>query len=240
MTPISEAVKQIVANPAVVIAIDSCSLLDLFQLEKNEKKCRPSVEDIRAVAEFLDRLSFSPNIAHLIVPELVPREFEDNADRVEKKSKDWFEFHDEKQLWLAESSKWLGFSPPTPLEVGPQDIPLLCRKLAERLLGQAAVLDRDQVCLDRAVQRLVSKTRPSHKNQMKDSMNLEQVLELSRQLLNCGFTHARVFISSNINDFAENSKLHPDLRQDFVTAGLEYFTSFPAAFGRLRSRGQLP
>jgi hypothetical protein len=115
--------------------------------------------------------------------------------------------------------------------------------LAEELLARATVLDRDQACLDEAVKRLIAKTRPSHNKEMKDSMNLEQVLELSRQLKNQGFSPDRVFISSNTADFAEtssSSKVHPDLEVDFLKAGLKYFTSFRAATGWLRSRGQLP
>jgi hypothetical protein len=241
MTPIPEAVKQIVANPAVVIAIDTCSLLDLFRQEKFDRPKVPA-DEIRAVAEFLSVFPTVPNTAHLVVPELVPREFADHAGRIEKEYQKWLNLHDENQLWLAESANWLGFLAPAPSNVSPLGISSLCRRLADQLLTQAVVLARDQSCLERAVARLIDKTPPSQNNEMKDSMNLEQILELSRQLQRHGFVPARVFVSSNTKDFADpnSPKLHPALQQDFAAAGLEYFTCFRTALGQLRFRGQLP
>ncbi|HVA49772.1 MAG TPA: hypothetical protein VNH11_25620 [Pirellulales bacterium] len=102
---------------------------------------------------------------------------------------------------------------------------------------------RDQACLDRAVARLIAKRRPSHQKEIKDSMNLEQSLELSGRLQNAAFAPARVFVSSNTNDFAAgatSAAVHPDLQGEFAAAGLEFFTSLRAALGSLRARGQLP
>ena len=116
------------------------------------------------------------------------------------------------------------------------------RTLADSLLAKAKVLDRDQACLDQAVARLINKTRPSHKKEMKDSMNLEQCLELSRRLQNAGFVKSRVWVSSNTNDFAQgstSSHLHSDLQADFTATGLKNFTSLWAAFGYLRGLGEI-
>jgi hypothetical protein len=229
MMPIAQVVDRILASPAAVIAVDTCSLLDLFRLNTEDYQPRVPPDEIAAVAGFLQQLAVRSSVVHLVVPELIPREFTDHADQVEKEFQSWFKDHDANQHWLANSSRWIGFSAPTPLDVSPLGIPSRCRKLAEELLAQAMVLNRDRDCLDRAVVRLIAKTRPSHKKEMKDSMNLEQVLELSRKLQSEGFALARVFVSSNTKDFAEKSntsKLHPDLQQEFAAAGLEYFTSF--------------
>src|SRR5271157_1808821 len=97
--------------------------------------------------------------------------------------------------------------------------------------------------LNRAVARLIAKRRPSHKKEIKDSMNMEQSLELCSQLRNSGFTHPAVFISSNTNDYAAaatSSQLHNDLQAEFAAVSLEYFPSLRAAFGSLRARGVLP
>jgi hypothetical protein len=103
--------------------------------------------------------------------------------------------------------------------------------------------ESDQACVDRALHRLINKIRPSHRKEVKDSMNLEQCLELSRRLQGAGFTRSRVWVSSNTNDFAQpnNSHLPADLQGDFAAAWLKYFTSFraslSAAFARaLKSR----
>ena len=67
--------------------------------------------------------------------------------------------------------------------------------------------------------------------------------QLSRQLQIAAFAPARVFVSSNTNDFAASptsSTVHPDIQGEFAAAGLEYFTSWRAALGSLRAQGATP
>src|SRR5262249_51117937 len=104
------------------------------------------------------------------------------------------------------------------------------------------VLDRDQACLDRAVARLIDKTRPSHKKEMKDSMNLEQCLELSHRLQSGGVVKKRVWGGSNTHDLAQGTESphpHADLQGDFTAAGLKYFTSLRATLGYLHGKGEI-
>ena len=99
----------------------------------------------------------------------------------------------------------VGTALPSPSAVQPFGLHAQFRRLANELLARAVVLDRDQTSLDRAIARLIAKRRPSHKKEIKDSMNLEQSLELCSQLRIAGFTRPVVFISSNTNDFAAGS-----------------------------------
>jgi len=233
-----------VAHPAPVIILDTCSLLDLFRRDSTRQQPRATAKEIRTAAELLQRVTSHPDEAHLVVPELVPGEFADHADRTQRDFEEWLQFHDVNQFWLAEAALGVGTPLPSPAAVHSRGLSARFRQLAEDLLARAIVLARDPTCLDRAVVRLIAKRRPSHKKEMKDSMNLEQCLELSSQLQNAGFTHARVFVSSNTNDFAEPStssfRLHLDLRGEFAAASLEYFPSLWAPVGSLQARGQLP
>ncbi|MGH7137954.1 MAG: hypothetical protein ACREHD_19570 [Pirellulales bacterium] len=243
MTPIATLVATILAAPAPVLVFDTCSLLDLFRRDSTRQQPRVPPDEIQAAAHVLQSLAAQPKALHLVVPELVPGEYRDHADRIEGEFEGWFLSHDENRQWLAEAARSLALALPAQLAVHPFGIHAVCRKLAEDLLANAVVLARDQSCLDRAVDRLVAKRRPSHKKEIKDSMNLEQSLELSRQLQSAGFTAARVFVSSNTNDFAasaESSAAHPELQGEFAAVGLEYFTSLRSAVGSLRSRGELP
>ena len=184
-----------------------------------------------------------PDAVHLVVPELVPGEFADHADRIEGTFDEWLGFHDENQDWLAEAALWVGTALPTPLAVRPLGLHAEFRRLANELLAQALVLDRDQTSLNRAVARLIAKRRPSHKKEIKDSMNMEQSLELCSQLRNAGFASHIAFISSNTNDYAAastSSQIHNDLQAEFAAVSLEYFPSLRAAVGSLRARGELP
>jgi hypothetical protein len=214
MITIPAAVSHILAHPAPVLILDTCSFLDLFRHDSTRHQPRASADEIRTASELLDLVTARPDAAHLVVPELVPGEFADHADRIEQEFEKWLKSHDENQTWLAEAALWVGTVLPGPVTIHPLGLHTRFRKLAQDLLARALVLERDQLCLNRAVARLIAKRRPSHKKEMKDSMNLEQSLELSLQLQNAGVIRSRVFASSNTNDFAEtaaSSRLHSDL-----------------------------
>ena len=225
--------------PAPVILIDTCSFLDLFRADETPSKvpfqARVPQQEIWAASDLLELVTALPEAAHLIVPELIPPEYSDHANAIQTKFGEWTELHDRNQDWFVEASVCvrrhaLAAHGPS-LRAGGQ-----APGMADGLLAKALVLDRDQVCLDRAVHRLINKLRPSHKKEMKDSMNLEQCLELSSQLEQAGFPRSRVWVSSKTNDFAQastSSSLHADLRGDFTTAGLRYFPSLRGALGYL-------
>ena len=82
--------------------------------------------------------------------------------------------------------------------------------------------------------RVKTKTRPSHSGAIKDSIHLEHFLNLSRLLTAAGFAEPRVFVSSNSSDFAlDTSKpedLHTDLVPELSAAGLEFFGSLGPHF----------
>jgi hypothetical protein len=227
---------------APVILVDTCSFVDLFRRDNKRSQPRVMPHEIRAAAELLNRLTNDPNAVHLFVPELIPREYADHADKEEEIFRKWTEFHDENQCWIVEASSCVSLTLPDPQRVQGHDLAAKLRALSDNLLGKANVLERNQSCLERAVNRLINKTRPSHAKEMKDSMNLEQCLELSRSLQQRGFLKSRIWVSSNTNDFAAgptSSHLHPDLESEFSVAGLKYFTSLQAALNRLRAEGEL-
>jgi hypothetical protein len=244
---IADAFAHIQAQPpAPVILLDTCSFLDLFRPDESQNKVpfQPRVphQEMRAAADLLALVSALPNAAHLIVPELIPREYADHASAIEAKFGEWTEFHDRNQDWLVGASLCVALALPAPHRVHPHGLAGRLRALADGLLARATVLDRDQACLDRAVHRLINKLRPSHKKEMKDSMNMEQCLELSSRLQNAGFPSSRVWVSSNTSDFAQaptSSSLHADLQGAFMAAGLKYFTSLRATLGHLRAAGEI-
>jgi hypothetical protein len=240
---IADAVAHILAQAAAsVILIDTCSFLDLFRRDERRSQPRVVAQEIRAAADLLDLATNFPDKVHLLVPELIPREYADHANREEGHFRNWTAFHDENQVWLFDASACVALALPAPQPVHPHDLAARLRELADNLLGKSKVLERDQACLDRAVTRLINKTRPSHKKEMKDSMNMEQCLELSRRLQSQGFPRSRVWVSSNTNDFAQestSSQLHSDLQIDFTAAGLKYFASLRATLGHLRGTGEI-
>lgn len=251
MTPITEVADQIRARPAPVLIVDTCNFLDLFRVARPTKDTperRVDLAEVRAAVALRKLLDAPEPGLHHIVPELVPGEFRDNAtEKVEYPFQLWLDAHNDNQRWLAGAAEAIGHPPPTPVAVLPHDLCGHLRQVAERLLATATILARDGACLDRAVSRLVGKRRPSHRKEMKDSMNLEQALELARLLASGGAFEKPVwFVSSNTNDFAQPSKsklpgqpdVHPDLKADFDSAGLTYLTSLSAVLGILKDLGQ--
>ena len=242
MTSIASVVEKILLLPGPVIVLDTCNFLDLFRRDPQNRVPKSESGDLEVVASLLRFVAAPSGRLHLVVPELVPGEFTDHADRIEVDFDRWFRSQDSNAEWLSGAASVVGVPLPLPDPVHPLAIAAGCRKLADELLAAATVLGRDQVCLDRAVSRLVHKRRPSHKKEIKDSMNLEQTLELSRRLRAATLVSDCVFVSSNTGDFAapESASVHPDLAAEFNDAGLSYFPSLTAAVGNLQSRGQLP
>ncbi len=240
MTPIAEVADRMRANPAPVLIVDSCNFLDLIRVARPTKDAperRVDIEELKAAVALHKLLTSAEPLLHHLVPELVPREFADNAaEKVERPFRDWLVAHEKGRQWLADATAAVGVPlPPSP--VVPPDASRQFRDLAARLLATATVLERDLPCLLRAVERLISKRRPSHKKEMKDSMNLEQALELCRRLADgVPFPHPICFVSANTKDFAdspEGSRLHPDLEAEFDAVNLLYFTSLRSARGHL-------
>ncbi len=239
---ITEAAAKILAQPHVpVMLLDTCVFIDLFRGDEKRIVRRVPVEEVQVALELMDLVSSRPNAVHLYVPELVPHEYLDNANKEQTVLNGWIEAMGESQEWLAKAAASFGYLQ-QPFPVAQQfSLDKNLRDLADRLLGAFHELDRDQGCLNRAVARLIDKRRPSHRNMVKDSMNLEQCLELSRQLQAVGFKKPRVWVSSNTGDFADNtsaSQPHADLQSEFASAGLLFFTSLRAAYGNLRANGQ--
>ena len=107
MTPIGQVVADILAHPAPVLILDTCNFLDLFRRDDAKQSPRvPATEILRAVELLLLRQQ-APTVVHLIVPELIPTEYADHADRIEGVLKVWVEFHDRNQEWLADTAKTL-------------------------------------------------------------------------------------------------------------------------------------
>jgi hypothetical protein len=104
MITLSAAVAGIRARPALVLLLDTCSLLDLFRRDSTRQQPRVPASEIRTAAELLQLLTARSDAAHLVVPELVPGEFADHADRIEREFEGWFGFHDDNQNWLAEAA----------------------------------------------------------------------------------------------------------------------------------------
>jgi hypothetical protein len=110
--------------------------------------------------------------------------------------------------------------------------------LSQALLNQATWIDLDAARIDRPVQRVMAKRRPSHDGHLKDSIHFEHHLELARRLRAAGFLEECVFVSKNRKDFwnGQHPSIHPDLAPEMADPAvrLRFFGSLEAAIGYLQ------
>jgi hypothetical protein len=232
MPAIAAIVAELLVRPRPVICLDTCDLLDIIQCVAEGRARR-----LEHVRRLLDTLPLRPDDAKFVVSYLVHVEWTQNQAKVitdvEAKTRtldqDITEIH---RAWQHAGAPLPGL-PPSYAAGG---LPAALAALAGRVLGWATVLDRDDACVDRALDRVHSKRRPSHAGMVKDSIHLEHYLELCRQLAASAFPARRVFVSANKADFWEaknRSDIHPDLAPELATVGLEFFGSLESALGSL-------
>ena len=232
MPAIAAVAADLVARPRPVLCLDTCDLLDIIQCVAEGKARR-----LEHVRRLLDTLALRPDRVQLVVSYLVPVEWAQNqatviAD-VERKTRhvdeDIAEIH---PAWQHAGSPLPGPA----LTYAGAGLPAALAALAGTVLSWAAVLDRDDTCVGRALDRVHNKARPSHGGMVKDSIHLEHYLELCRRLHAAGFPERRVFVSANKADFWEaknNPSIHPDLEPQLTAVGLEFFGTLEAALGGL-------
>ncbi len=232
MPAISTVVADLIARPRPVLCLDTCDLLDIIQCVAEGKARR-----LEHVRRLLDRLAHNPDLVQLAVSYLVPIEWAQNqatvlAD-VENHTRH-VDAHlaDIHRAWQHAATSLPG---PPPGYAG-RGLPGALAALAGAVLGWATVLDRDDTCVGRALDRVHDKLRPSHAGMVKDSIHLEHYLELCRQLRVSGFSARCVLVSANKADFWEaknKADIHPDLEPQLSAVRLEFFGTLEAALGSL-------
>lgn len=232
MPPIAAAVADLLARPRPALCLDTCDLLDIIQCVAEGKARR--LEHCRRL---LDTLVLHPDSVQLVVSYLVPVEWVQNQAGVLADVEVKLRHVDEDIAAIHLASQHAGAPLPgfLPSYAG-GGLPAALAAFAGRVLGWATVLDRDDACVDRALDRVHNKLRPSHAGMVKDSIHLEHYLELCRQLHASGFLGRRVFVSANKADFWEakhKSDIHPDLAPQLAAVGLEFFGTLEAALGSL-------
>lgn len=220
------------ANPQPVICLDTCELLGAVQ-------CVPQrcVLQVEALSRIFASLVSKPDRVLLVVTELVLHEWGQNITGVQTKAEKFLAQVDHDSGLVHDAWAHLGrpLGSTASAHSGSALIPELTA-LAQGLINAACVLDREAVCVERALGRVFAKARPSQDGRIKDSIHLEHYLELSRQLRNARYSQRRVFVSGNASDFCENSAsshVHPTLAPELVSVGLEFFKDLRSAVGSL-------
>jgi len=220
--PIHEAVAILKVDRPALLCLDTCELLEAVR-----GVATGSLHHARSFRKILNKLVSSKSF-RLVLTYLVRKEWDQNADNNRKVVKEFLAATRNAVDRIADARTIGG------LPLVDVDTSLFESTLAERLAGSAEevmdhalFLKRDDSCVERALGRVMDHSRPSHKNQIKDSIHWEHYLELSRQLAAAGHDQDRIFVSANKSDFwadvkNNDSSLHPDLIDEAKAVGLQF------------------
>jgi hypothetical protein len=230
MIAIAGAVTELVGNSRPIICLDTCDFLDVAR-----GVVRNDVSHAKAFVRIRDALAADPSRLQLVVSYLVRHEWEQDRQDVEFDIIKDLRILDEKVAMIDAARKEVGLEFTSPNSFAESSLVRKLSDLAEAMMNRAIILEKDGLCVERALERLMAKRRPSHSKELKDSIHLEHYLELCRQLRQAGFPDRCLFVSANKSDFWQdktNPKIHPDLENELKDVGLEFF-------GKLDALGQL-
>jgi hypothetical protein len=233
MTTFDAAVEMLKADQAPIICLDTCDFLDVVRgvAEGN----LGHAQSFRVILENFD-LNASP--FRLLITYLTRHEWEQNKDQSRKVVEQFLEVtaNSFRRITDARTTGGLATSFVMDEALFEPTIALRLMELSENVMNHAMVLARDDSCVGRALERVMSRRRPSHKNQIKDSIHWEHYLELSRRLKQAGHLPLRIFVSANKSDFwreKDQPSLHPDLEQEATDAGLGFFGRLDSALRKI-------
>jgi len=235
MTLIADIIHDITANPAPVLLLDSCILLDVVRAPLRGKP-----DEVRFAQLFLTSVQKNPKAIHLLVASPTRTEWTDHIAETENECTIAVNGCNA----VASICGHMGLPPVAFLPAGVLTLSTLLRNLSADLLAAAVSMDHDAAALGRAVDRIIASTRPAKPGGKgaKDSVILEHAVEATTQLRIAGFTGICLFVSSNTKDFADagSTNLHAQLIPAFNAVNLEYAVSLTHAEGILTAAGWVP
>jgi hypothetical protein len=233
MPSIAATATAVLAKPRPVLCLDTCELLAAVQCLRQRY-----VVHVEALTRLVTSVISNPDRVLVVITDLVVHEWRQNIAGVQSKAQAFLTYVDQDSGIVHDA--WAHLGRPLATSASTHAASSLIAELttlAQGVINLAWVLDREPVCVDRALGRVLSKTRPSQEGCIKDSIHLEHYLELSRQLHAVGFGERRVFVSANKNDFWESApptRIHSSLAPEFAAVGLEFFGDLRSAVGSLR------
>jgi hypothetical protein len=227
MPTIAEAEARIREGNRPVLFLDTCIYLDIIRAPDRSLKGY-----VQSGLDLLGLLTEDTPRCTLVAVSMIPREWTDNAEQVRdeengrlmKLQKPADMFHD--------TCSTLNITPPFG-RPNYSSVGMIERlhEVSKKLLDRSMLLDKDDACRLRGVDRVVFKIPPAeHSKEVKDCVIVEECLELTRQLRANGFTSKCVFCTSNTKDYGEpGGKLHPILDTEFVAIDLLFTSNLPWA-----------
>jgi len=218
---ISEVTAGILKNPLPVLMLDTCSILDVIRAPaRHQAEIVPFVQRIAANAVS------TPAGCFLVSSSRIPDEFCENLCSAVIQLRKFLTSFDRssRQIWAAHGSFESGEAA-HPVSIAELNLAPRLKQLAESLLLASAIIEGTDDLKLRATLRAAACRPPARKGKIKDSIIIEEYLELSHRLTENGFSEPLVFLSSNTKDYCfgkKSNQLNEDLAKDFKDVGLQY------------------
>lgn len=229
---LKEAIERIVVEPAPVLLLDACSMLDIVRAPLN----RGGEQTVRAAVA----LTSTEVSVWLVLAEVAEREWHNNLPSVVRDcTTKLVQLEESVSHARAALAPLAGAETAAVLPSGAVASVELLRALGARMVDRALRLDPDERCRLAAGDRVAGGYPPSRrgKEQYTDCEILEHYLELARQLRAVEFDHPVVFVSSNTIDYGKPPQPREPLAREFQEAGIEFTTTLDWALAVLgRSR----
>lgn len=237
MPPTATVVAQLKADPKPVICLDTCDILEVVQCLDWEKPGHPrGVTCIEPARRLLDTLDIDPGRAMVVITDLVHKEWNQNIIGVRKKAEEFLARIDSIVGYPYQAAGFAGTVLPVYDPLASKTLVDDLVVLSTALLNQATRLDLDSALSARALDRVMTKRRPSHDGHIKDSINFEHYLEFARQRRTAGFVADVLFVSKNRKDYWDGDKdrIHSDLKPEIEgpAVRLQFFGSLVSALPR--------
>lgn len=234
MPPTATVVAQLTADPKPVICLDTCDILEVIQCLDWQRPGAPrGVTCIEPARRLLNTLAVDPGRAMVIITDLVHTEWNQNIAGVRKKADEFLAKIDAIVGYPYRAAGFAGTVLPVYDPLSSKTLVDDLVALSTALLNQATRLDLDAAHTALALDRVMTKRRPSHDGHIKDSINFEHYLAFARRLRAAGFVEDVLFVSKNRKDYWDGDKdrIHPDLKPEIEDAAvqLQFFGSLVSA-----------
>jgi len=222
MPSITAVADQLVAADLPALFSDTCILLDVIRsIERCDADC------IAKASGLLDAATVAPIRCQLIVSNIVRYEWGAHDVALTAKAARHLLKLEELSKHFHDACSVFGITPSfARANYSGYGIADQLHDLARRIVDRSLIVESDDECSGRAVQRVMHNVPPSEKGGgVKDCTILEEYLATCRQARAGGFQKRLVYCTSNTNDYCDGGALHAVLRPDFVAVGLQFTTN---------------
>ncbi|NQU05260.1 MAG: DUF4935 domain-containing protein [Calditrichaeota bacterium] len=227
---ITDLVNRIISNPAPVLFLDTCAILDIM----NTSFCyHINSRVIETANKLLKATNCHPPLVWLVITEDVENEWKRNAENTKNNTHDQINELSKRLNRFDQVITFAGITPDFSYSKPKQFLlDEYLYKLSEKLKLASCKIKNDEDCQIRALER-VRNNHPPYSKQKKtekgtlDCVIIEHFIKVSRILRERTFENYMFFVSTNTKDYLESDKPHnikEPLKSQFSELKLQYIT----------------